>query len=94
MTYVLAFYEIDLAYGGPEEGGWYYSTAELVRTWRTEKNEEKAYALARRANRLLSHIQRHQREVSSVLYSGGRYAVHVYENIAPQYEPEHRPHYE
>lgn len=39
-TYVLAFYDIDRAYGGPEEGGWWYDTGQLVRVWRTLKSEE------------------------------------------------------
>ena len=35
--YVVAFYEIDRRYGGPEEGGWWYDCGALLR------------ALARRA---------------------------------------------
>jgi hypothetical protein len=59
-TYVLAFYEIDQAYGGPEEGG----------------------------------LQRHRPDVGSVIYTGGRYSVAVYEDFAPKFYPEVRPRYE
>lgn len=93
-TFVLAFYEIDRAYGGPEEGGWSYSTGQLVRVFRVVKSEAHAYALCRRANALLGHLQRRKRSTGSVLYSGGRHCVAVYENTAPARFPETRPHYE
>ena len=93
MTYVLAFYERDLAYGGPEEGGWYYETGELVRILRVVANEDEAYRLARRANGLLDRLQKHKRSVSSVVYSGGRHSVQVHKDVAPDRTPEHRPYY-
>ena len=93
-TYVLAFYEIDRAYGGPEEGGWWYDTGQLVRIWRTCKTEDKAFAVARRANRLLEHLQRHRLDLGSVIYNGGRHLVAVHENFAPRFYPQIRPRYE
>ena len=30
MRYIIALYEIDRAYGGGEEGGWWFDTGELV----------------------------------------------------------------
>lgn len=93
-TFVLAFYEIDRAYGGPEEGGWWYDAGQLVRILAVLKDEEKAFAVARRANRLLHHLQRHKRSVDSVLYRGGRHEVSVFENVAPPSFPETRPRYE
>ncbi len=93
-TYVLAFYEIDRACGGPEEGGWWYDTGRLVRTWCTFKAEETAYAVAHRANRLLERLQRHRPDVGSDIYGGGRHSVAVHENFAPKFYPEVRPRYE
>jgi len=93
-TYVLAFYEIDRAYGGPEEGSWWYDTGQLVRVWRTFKTEEKACAAARRANRLLEYLQRHRPNVGSVIYTGGRHSVAICEDFAPKFYPETRPRYE
>lgn len=93
-TYVLAFYEIDRACGGPEEGGWYFDTGQLVRVFRVFKNEEKALTVAYRVNRLLHHLQRNKRSVDSVIYDGGRHEVVVFEDFAPRFFPETRPQYE
>lgn len=93
MRYIIALYEIDRAYGGPEEGGWYFDTGELVRLLALAPTEERACALADRANRLLDRLQRYRRRVVSVLYDGGRHAAIVYEWIAPTVFPAVRPHY-
>lgn len=93
-TYTVAFYEIDRAYGGAEEGGWWYNTGHLIRLARTFKSEAKAQAFADRANRLLDVIQRDCRDVNSILYHGGRYQAEVWdEPPAPSY-PTERPYYE
>lgn len=94
MRYVVAFYEIDQAWGGPEEGGWYFATGELLRPWRVCRSEDDAVRVVRRANRLLTRIQRGCRDVSSVLYQGGRYSAQLFENSAPKRFPEYRPVYE
>lgn len=31
MRSIVAFYEVDREYGGPEEGGWHYNTGRFVR---------------------------------------------------------------
>lgn len=93
-TYILAAYELDQAYGGPEEGGWYYDTGDLRRVLGARKDKEAAYATCRRLNALLGTLQRDHRRVSSVLYGGGRYAVRVYKGHAPSHYPLERPYYE
>lgn len=93
-TFTVAFYEIDRAYGGPEEGGWWFDCGQLRRIARTFKTEDAAFAFARRANHLLSLFQRNHRSVNSVIYAGGRYAAHVYDAPPPAYFPETRPTYE
>lgn len=93
-TFTVAFYEIDRAYGGPEEGGWWFNTGNLIRIARTFKSEAKAHAFATRANRLLDVIQRDCRSVGSVLYSGGRYQAEVWDEPPAPYYPATRPHYE
>lgn len=93
MRYIIALYEIDRAYGGAEEGGWYFDTGELVRLLALAPTEARAVALADRANRLLERLQRHRRRVDSVLYDGGRYTAVVFEWTAPPVFPEVRPHY-
>jgi plasmid replication initiation protein len=93
MRYIVALYEIDRAYGGPEEGGWHFDTGELARLLALSATEDRARALADRANRLLDRLQRQKRTVDSVLYAGGRYTAVVYEWTAPARYPEYRPHY-
>ncbi len=92
--YVVALYEIDRAYGGPEEGGWWYDCGELRRVLRVVPGADAAYDLAARANRLMERLQRGKRDVGSVIYAGGRYAAEVFEETAPRAFPETRPHYE
>lgn len=93
--YVFAFYELNREYGGPEEGGWWYDSGELVRIFKVKRcTDEQATALCYRANRLLERLQRNKRSTGSVLYSGGRHSVHAYENNAPQMFPAERPYYE
>ncbi|HEY3475151.1 MAG TPA: hypothetical protein VGK56_11115 [Anaerolineales bacterium] len=91
--YVVAFYEIGRSHGGPEEGGWWYDTGQIVRMLGVYNSENKACEVANRANRLLDKIQRHK-TVSSVAYKGGRYQAEVYMNFAPSFYPSHKPTYE
>jgi hypothetical protein len=97
-TYIFAAYEIDQAFGGSEEGGWWYSTGELRRVLGSARmTEAQAFARRRRLNCWLDRLQSGLRETSSMAYDGGRYSVMVYdtaEEIYPQYWPEQRPHYE
>jgi hypothetical protein len=93
MAHALAIYEIDKAYGGPEEGGWWFDTGERLAIVRHFDDPEKAFAACRRANAWLDRIQTGQRPVSSVLYNGGRLAARVYRN-PPAFFPQERPRYE
>ena len=93
-THIVAIYAIDRAYGGPEEGGWWYDTGTLERIVAIRHSEEGAFELARRADRLLSHIERDRRDIGSMAYGGERHAAEVFETTAPRFFPEERPHYE
>jgi len=68
MRSIVAFYEVDREYGGPEEGGWYFSSGHFVRAIGFYLTDEAAITAVRRANRLLDRLQKHQRSVESVLY--------------------------
>ena len=96
-NYVVAVYDAELAWGGPEEGGWWFNAGTLVRVVRTFASENRAYAYSRRLNaRLESRVigpNVGKREKSSVL-SDGVFEAHVYQNTAPAGFPEVRPHYE
>ena len=56
MRFIIALYEIDRAYGGPEEGAWWYDTGELARLLALAPTETRAVQLADRANRPLGAI--------------------------------------
>lgn len=79
----------DRAYGGPEEGGWYYSTRQIV---------EKHYcatlptlcAVMQRVQRNYFDVSRY--DVGSVL-SEGVYTTFIGTDIPEEY-PTERPHYE
>ena len=93
MRSILAFYEIDRAYGGPGEGGWFYDTGTFVRAIALHFDERTAIDAMHRANRLLARLQRHRTPVSSVTYSGGRYRAFVFSGLPPARFPAERPRY-
>ena len=70
-----------------------YDTGSLQRIVALSPTEDRADALAARVNRLLDHLQRHHRQVDSVLYTGGRYTAFVYEWAAPFHFPTRPPSY-
>lgn len=76
-TFFVSVFLVDRAYGGPEEGGWYYDCGQLVRTCRMFKNERAADAYRQRLDdRLQRTLNKGRREVSSVL-SEGRYSAEI-----------------
>lgn len=90
-SFVVAFYELDRAYGGPEEGGWWFDTGSLSHVFAVASNRQKAERIAERANRLLKRLQRHKTHISSVSYAGGRHAAIVFQDTAPKYFPDQKP---
>lgn len=97
QTYTVAVYFNDRAYGGPEEGGWWYNCGELAKVCRTFKSEALADDYAFRLNqRLKSRTfgpNQGRRDMSSVL-SDGEYWAHVYDGAPPASFPDRKPHYE
>ena len=101
----VGIYLVDLARGGPEEGGWYYECGYL----QTDKDFEphqagylpKAFTNIKEAYQYSAEVQQHlditinvgRRPISSVL-SEGKYAAIVMEGSLPLYYPATRPHYE
>ncbi|TVV76976.1 hypothetical protein [Sphingomonas solaris] len=94
MRSILAFYEIDRDYGGPEEGGWYYDSGTFVRAIAIHFDDESAVRAMRRANRLLERLQRHRPKVDSCLYAGGRHRAYTFTGLPPERFPATRPGYE
>jgi hypothetical protein len=96
-TWIVAVYDTALAYGGPEEGGWWYDTGSLVRIVFATPSEDAAYSYSRKLNnRLRSRVfgpNQGRRDKSSVL-SDGFFEACVYQDHAPKGYPDVRPHYE
>jgi hypothetical protein len=91
----VAIYHEQLCWGGPEEGGWWFSAGELLpdRPVRYFRNEEAAYRFCRRLNHLIDLLVKHRYEYSSVL-SEGQLAARVEAGHPVKHYPETRPHYE
>lgn len=94
MRSILAFYEIDREYGGPEEGGWWFDSGTFVRAIGIYFDDESAVRAMRRANRLLERLQRHKPQVESCLYDGGRHRAYTFTGLPPERFPAMRPRYE
>ncbi len=102
--WTVAIYLVDKAYGGPEEGGWYYTCG--------QRCDDDVYgvdgtdylgvfptlqsALAARValqDKLDAGVNVGRRDISSVL-SEGRYEAQAHNGHPPHDFPEVRPHYE
>lgn len=96
-AYLVAVYECHQAYGGPEEGGWWYDTGELVRVVKVFRDKDAAYAYRDRLNDRLDSRKfgpnQGRRAYYSVL-SEGEARARVYKDCAPQHFPTERPYYE
>ena len=100
----IAVHLVQLAYGGPEEGGWFYQTGELCTdpeltafgTTFADGHEARAKAMS---DEVQAHLDRdwntgdHAREISSVL-SAGRFEARVHDGWPPLAFPAERPRYE
>lgn len=93
MRNILAFYDMDREYGGPEEGGWWYDSGTFVRVIALFFDEDAAIRAQQRANRLLERLQRRRTPLSSVTYTGGRYRAVVFSGLPPARFPEETPTY-
>lgn len=102
--WTVAVFLVDRRYGGPEEGGWWYSTG--VRCDRTIPevgvhgaprifmDEQAAQDWCSEANnRLAETVNKGRRPVSSML-SQGVYRAQIYDGWPPESYPSFRPHYE
>lgn len=89
----VAIYELDRSYGGPEEGGWWFTTGEIRKTIRCRprslpnaRRQAAAWVARRGAPR---------RPLGSVIYSGGEYRVCAVVGRRPAASfPSRRPRYE
>lgn len=80
----------DRAYGGPEEGGWWYNCASVEKSVQCS-SEEEAQKLYRKMFLEVEEMNIGRRPISSVL-SEGVYAVYLEQHKGESY-PKHTPHY-
>ena len=92
-SYVVSFYQMGRQQGGPEEGGWWFNTGQLVRTFKVAKTEEDAIVTCGRANRLLTRFRRGKRDIYSMGYDGGEHRAMIHEDVAPPSFPAEQPYY-
>lgn len=97
MGYTVAIFMVDLAYGGPEEGGWYYDCGypstdhlEYIRGFTTE--EDAVFYCQQLNESVVVDLNKGRHPISSVL-SEGRYTAIVCDGTPKPY-PRTRPHYE
>lgn len=96
-VFEIAIYERDRAYGGSEEGGWWYDTGERMRVLKRKfTDEEHARAACRRVNGWLACMRPSWvRSSGSMAYDGGEYGARVYPvGESPEHYPQSRPYYE
>jgi len=88
-------YNENRAYGGPEEGGWYFDTGELIKVlgpFTGEDRREKANRALARVEKVLEGWNEGAYPPGSVLCSG-YYTVRVSRNMGESF-PQERPRYE
>lgn len=93
---------VDRAYGGPEEGGWYYDTGTPVQRGEEDdvfcalqcfENEEEAFDAFLKLEKLVKEANSNRHSPSSLL-SDGDWLRAMFTKIPPYSWPETRPHYE
>jgi hypothetical protein len=92
LKYFIHKHEVELAYGGPEEGGWWYNIGTPVEDWIPEgfATEDEAYERCHELNE--QEHERRQREEDS--YRSTHYSYSVHETTVMRPFPETRPRYE
>jgi hypothetical protein len=89
-TKYINVYMLDRAYGGPEEGGWWFTYGEPVRSfsYRSERVKER---LLRRVQCVVDALNEGRTSINSVL-SAGEFAVRQDGHPAEAF-PKERPYY-
>jgi hypothetical protein len=96
---VVSIYEVNQAYGGPEEGGWYYTYGEpyVELAWMAKvfKTQDEAQGYKEMLNLVVETINKQEdRYPPSSVRCDGYLQVIVDYNEWPNSFPKERPHYE
>ena len=101
--FMVAIYLEDRRYGGPEEGGWWYTAGRRCDEMFPELgehglpksflDEDAAIAWAAAVNEKIDATLNHGRRPIGSVLSTGRYCAHVHEGWPPECFPETTPHW-
>jgi len=86
-------YEVHRSYGGPEEGGWWYDSGELVEQFVCDDDEMPEF-IAELKEKYPRQEPGSRDYYCNVLYTGGDYRIDWSRKPMPNHFPEVRPHYE
>lgn len=92
--WLVSVYSVDRAYGGPEEGGWWYDTGQLERTVAAFRSLDKAVRYCERLTQKLSRLNAGKYPPNSVLSRGDWLDAMIHRRVAPTYFPSARPIFE
>lgn len=103
VLYWVAIYDVNRAYGGPEEGGWWYDTGDLVidpdiygelmPMAFTEEDRAITYVNKMKLKATAANLAEGRRDKGSVA-STGQYEAQIHEGFLAQHYPASRPRYE
>lgn len=93
MTTIVAVYRTSQSYGGPEEGGWYYTQGYLIRKAKRFKGPHQLQRARRFAAKLNDHFQAFDRK-HRIRFDDTRLSAKVFTGAPVSHFPLHRPHYE
>jgi hypothetical protein len=91
---VVATYLVDRAYGGPEEGGWWYRRGELIAVDGTFFRDDSAKRFRDLIQSQLDRTENQDRPPIGSVCSIGVYEALIYKGRAPKGFPARRPGYE
>lgn len=96
-SFCVGVFLCDRVCGGPEEGGWHYNRAQLVRSVRTFRHLAPALTFMRRMNKHLRSRKFGPNVGRRDMYSAasdGEYWAELHGTTCPKYYPEVKPTYE
>lgn len=97
--FFVSLYLLDQAFGGHEEGGWYYTYGipcqgvAFAKRGKFFTSYDKAREYRNKLQKLCKRLNKNRRPMSSVL-SEGVYGAVIDEEHFPRYFPQQPPHYE
>lgn len=92
-TIYINTYETNRAYGGPEEGGWWFDIGDPVESVQFDFSYQARYALPEFEERWMKRNKEEERKRPSSVNCDGWYETYLEDKFAESY-PKQKPHYE